>query len=174
MHTKLILPVVFLSFVCGGMSVHAAGAGLPETVEISAGIYVSSSPDLGDAPDDIVGEYYVCHEGEESRVRFSKMDDGTYSAQVIWVRNRLDENGNVRLDEKNPDKSLRNVECDKIVLIEGLVYDVKKQRWSGGKIYDPIRGIRANATCYFSPEGVLNVKGSLMGFSETVHWKKEK
>ena len=125
-------------------------------------------------PDDIIGEYYVVQNGEESRVRISKTPDGTYEAQVFWVKNDTDKNGKKRLDEKNPDKSQRAVPCDKIKIIWNLKYDSQKDIWSGGKVYDPTRGLRANATCSFSDESHLKLKGSLFGISETVIWVKEK
>ena len=78
--------------------------------------------------DSIIGEYIAEHQGEVSKVRISKEDDGTYTAQVIWVKNRTDKDGSVRLDEKNPDKSLRGVPCDEIVLIKGLKYNSEKKR----------------------------------------------
>ncbi|MGN1219351.1 MAG: hypothetical protein ACI4TU_00235, partial [Candidatus Cryptobacteroides sp.] len=59
------------------------------------------------AADSIVGTYNAIHQGEESKVRITRENGGTFMAQIIWVKNRTDENGNVRLDEKNPDKSLR-------------------------------------------------------------------
>ena len=82
----------------------------------------------------------------------------------------LDEDGNVRLDEKNPDRSLRHVECDKIVLFSGLKYEPSKDKWSDAKLYDPTRGIRANMTCEFEADGKLKVKGSLLGFSQSIYW----
>ena len=125
-------------------------------------------------PDDILGEYYVEQNGEQSRVRFSKAGDGTFQAHVVWVRNDLDKQGRKRLDEKNPDKSLRNVPCDRILLVWNLKYNPEKGNWSGGKVYDPTRGIRANATCWFEDGTHLKLKGSLLGIAETVVWIKEK
>lgn len=122
--------------------------------------------------DNIIGTYYVAYDGEESKVVFTKEDDGTYKAQTIWVKNCLDENGEVRKDTKNPDKSMRNVPCNRIVLITGLEYNQSKHRWDGGKVYDPTRGIRANATCFFGDDGKFRLKGSLLGFSQTVIWEK--
>lgn len=133
-----------------------------------------AQPELNGSADSIVGEYETEHQGEMCRIRVAKEDGGTYKAQVFWVENRLDKNGNVRLDEKNPDKSLRSVECDRIVLISGLRYDASKQKWSDTKIYDPTRGIKANVTCWFEPSGILHVKGSMLGFSQSVYWKKIK
>ena len=94
-------------------------------------------------------------------------------AQIIWVKNRTDENGNVRLDEKNPDKSLRHVPCDEIILFSGLKYNPDKKQWDGTKIYDPTRGIRANLVCRFEDDGTLRVKGSLLGFSQSFYWEKK-
>ena len=122
--------------------------------------------------DSIIGEYIAEHQGEVSKVRISKEDDGTYTAQVIWVKNRTDKDGSVRLDEKNPDKSLRGVPCDEIVLIKGLKYNSEKKRWSDAKIYDPTRGIRANVMCEFIAGAVLRVRGSLLGFWQSVYWQK--
>ena len=122
--------------------------------------------------DCIIGKYFVEHGGEDSKVNVFKNDDGTYSAQVYWVKNRLDNNGQVRLDEKNPDKAKRSTPCDRIILVEGLQYNSGKKRWDGGKVYDPTRGIRANATCSFDSDYILKIRGSVMGIGETVVWKK--
>ena len=120
----------------------------------------------------ITGIYYVSHAGENSKVRVYQDTDGTFTARTIWVENRLDKNGNVRLDEKNPDKALRSTPCDSITVIEGLKYNPDKKRWDSGKIYDPTRGLRANVTCSFDSDTSLKVRGTLMGFGETIFWKK--
>ena len=138
-----------------------------------ASIPASGQESLNSEPDNIIGMYYVSYESQESKVRFTKENDGTYKAQTVWVKGCRDEDGNVILrDVKNPDKTLRNVPCDSIVLITGLEYNAEKQRWDRGKVYDPTRGIRANATCYFGDDGKFRLKGSLLGFSQTVIWKK--
>ena len=138
----------------------------------TAFVTISGQSVLNSSADSILGEYEVCHQGEYTKVRVTKDTDGTYKAQVFWVEDRLDKNGNVRLDEKNPDKSLRHIECDQIVLISGLKYNGKKQEWTDAKVYDPTRGIRANVTCTFQPDGLLRVKGSLLGFSQSIYWRK--
>ena len=127
--------------------------------------YVAAGPGMcgaGDEkPDDIVGVYHVSHGGEESRVRVFRLEDDSYSAQVVWVRDSLDRDGNIRLDEKNPDKSLRSVPCNRLMIMSGLKYDTVKSRWAGGKIYDPTRGLRANVVCDFKSADTLAVRGSL-------------
>ena len=122
--------------------------------------------------DRIIGIYLAEYEGEKSKVSIFKEDDGTYTARVIWVQDKYDKNGKLKTDEKNPDKSKRNTPCDQIVLIEKMSYDSKKNSWTNEKIYDPVRGIKANADCSFTPEGRLKVRGSLMGFGMSVYWDK--
>ena len=123
-------------------------------------------------PDRIVGIYLATYEGEESKVSIFKEEDGRYTAQVIWVKDKYDKDGNLKLDEKNPDKSKRNTPCDEIVLIEDMAYDAAKNCWGNAKIYDPVRGIKANVTCSFDNNGRLRVRGSLMGIGMSVYWDK--
>jgi len=123
-------------------------------------------------PDGITGTYFVSHEGENSKVKIYAAQDGSFTAQIIWVEDRLDSDGNVRLDEKNPDKSLRTTPCDQITIIEGLEFNPAKKRWDKGKIYDPTRGIRANVSCVFVSPDSLKVRGTLMGFGETIYWTR--
>ena len=128
---------------------------------------------LNVSAEEIIGTYYVSHGGENSKVRIFRDSDGTFTARVIWVENKFDRNGNVRLDEKNPDKSLRTTPCDQITIIEGLEFNPAKKRWDKGKIYDPTRGIRANVSCVFVSPDSLKVRGTLMGFGETIYWTRE-
>lgn len=119
--------------------------------------------------DNILGKYYINHEGEESKVVCTKNSDGTYKFQTYWCKNMYDKNGNINLDTKNPDKSLRNTPCNKMVIMPGLTYYPDKKCWKG-KIYDPTRGITANATVQFK-DNKLNVRGSLLGIGMTVVWE---
>ena len=127
---------------------------------------------LNVSAEEIIGTYYVSHGGENSKVRIYAAQDGSFTAQIIWVEDRLDSDGNVRLDEKNPDKSLRTTPCDQITIIEGLEFNPAKKRWDKGKIYDPTRGIRANVSCVFVSPDSLKVRGTLMGFGETIYWTR--
>ena len=139
---------------------------------LSAVFGLSAQSELNSSADNIIGVYEVKHNGELTKVRVYKNDNDTYTAQVLWVENRLDANGNVRLDEKNPEKSLRNVECDKVIIMDGLVYNPDKQRWGDTKVYDPTRGFCANVQCEFREDGALRVKGTLLCFSQSIYWKK--
>ena len=115
---------------------------------------------INDKADNIVGEYLTDRGGSKSKVRVTKNADGTYDAQLFWVENPYDANGNKRKDVKNPDKSLRNVDIDQVVIVKGLKYDAKDKAWGGTKIYDPSKGIRVTVTAEFEQADKLKLRGT--------------
>lgn len=121
---------------------------------------------------DYVGKY-ISRQGEDVyKVEITSNADGSLKAQIFWVRDCVDpKTGQKYLDKKNPDKSLRNTPCDRIVLFDGARFNPGSKRWEGTKIYDPQRGIKAKLTMWKNPDGTLSVKGTLLGISETVLWK---
>lgn len=127
---------------------------------------------LNNKADNIVGTYSGKQGSDRFKAKIEKMADATYRCRVIWLEHDKDADGNKILDRKNPDKKLRSTPADRIVIFSGLKYDSKNHRWNGTKIYDPQRGIRANLVADFSDDGRLRLKGSLMGISESVYWKK--
>jgi uncharacterized protein (DUF2147 family) len=127
---------------------------------------------LNNNGDNIVGTYESTQNGDRFKAKIEKLKDGTYRGQVFWMENDKDAKGNKRLDEKNPDKSLRNTPADRIVLFSGLKYDAKKKEWNDTKVYDPQRGVRAKMTASFDKDGSLAITGSVLMIRETVHWKK--
>ena len=124
---------------------------------------------INDKADNIIGEYLTDRGGSKSKVRITKNADGTYNAQVFWVENPYDKDGKKRKDVKNPDKSLRNVDVDQIVIVKGLQYDAKEKKWGGAKMYDPTKGIRVNATAEFETADKLKLRGTIMGLGVTLY-----
>lgn len=129
---------------------------------------------INDKADNIVGEYLTDRGGNKSKVRVTKNAQGTYDAQVIWVEKPFDKDGKKRKDVKNPDKSLRNVDIDKVVIVRGLEYDAEEKEWSGAKIYDPTKGIRVNATAKFEDAKKLKLRATIFGIGQTLYWQKIK
>ena len=123
------------------------------------------------AADNIIGKYESVQGTDAYKVEVTKNTDGTYKAQIYWMKDPIDPNtGKKALDVKNPDKSLRNTPCDRIVLIQNLKYIPAKKVWGDAKIYDPQRGLKANVTAQFLPDGRLSLKGTVLGIGETVYW----
>lgn len=124
--------------------------------------------------DAIIGEYLTDRGGSKSKVRITKNTHGTYDAQVFWVEHPYGKDGKKRKDIKNPDKSLRNVDIDKVVIVRGLKYDAEEKEWSGAKIYDPTKGMRVNATAKFESAKKLKLRATIMGIGQTLYWQKIK
>ena len=139
---------------------------------VLTGFAANAQSQLNGKADNILGEYTSSHSGEVFKARITKESDGTYKAQVFWVEHDRDEYGRKILDSKNPDKSLRKVPCDRIVLFSGLRYDASRKQWDGTKVYDPTRGIRAKMVAFFDSSGRLCVRGTLFGISETIRWQR--
>ena len=124
--------------------------------------------------DEIIGEYLTDRGGSKSKVRVTKAADGTYTAQMFWVEKPLDSKGNKRKDVKNPDKALRNVDIDKVVIVKGLKFDKSEGEWNGTKIYDPSKGIRVDVEAEFVDTKKLKLFGNIWGIGTTIYWTKLK
>lgn len=125
-------------------------------------------------PDSIVGNYLSDRGGSQSKVRVKKNADGTYDAQIYWVEHPYGKDGKKRKDEKNPDKALREVDIDQVVIVKGLRYDSAKKQWGGAKIYDPTKGLKVNATAEFETADKLKLRGTILGVGVTIYWTRIK
>ena len=135
---------------------------------------VSNAQGLNSKGDNIIGNYLSIKDGGKSKIKITKAADGTYTAQVYWVEKALDAKGNKRKDVKNPDKALRNVDIDKVVIVRGLKYDKEDKEWGDAKIYDPSKGIRVNVTAEFESAKKLKLRGTIFGIGTTLYWTKIK
>ncbi|MDE7149693.1 MAG: DUF2147 domain-containing protein [Bacteroidales bacterium] len=159
--------------LCGFMAVASAApsAGMADG-RVAVG---QASAELDEA-DRIVGVYYVIEDetGEESKIKIARDEDGTYYAQVVWMKNPDMPDGSPKLDFNNPDPALRTVRADQIKMMTGLEYNPKKQEWEHGKVYNPINGKMYKGYMTFVNDTKLKVRGYL-GFSmlgRTMYWTK--
>lgn len=129
---------------------------------------------INDKADNIIGEYLTDRGGSKSKVRVTKNANGTYDAQLFWVEKPNDDKGNKRKDIKNPDKNLRNVDIDKVVIVQGLKYNAVDKTWGEAKIYDPSKGIRVNVTAEFVDANKLKLRGTIFGIGTTIYWNRIK
>ncbi len=125
-----------------------------------------------DKADNIIGQYEIISNGEKAKVAVTKNQSGNYDIQIYWLENPYNPDGSRALDLKNPDKSLRTVPMDKVVLVRNLGYDKAKKQWSGAKIYDPSRGIRANVVCTLNEKNNLYLRATILGIGESQEWKR--
>ena len=134
--------------------------------------FTVSAQDLNSKGDNILGNYLSLKDGSKSKIKITKETDGTYTAQVYWVEKALDANGYKRKDVKNPDKNLRKVDLDKVILVKGLKYDAKSKEWTDTKIYDPGSGKIYSVDIEFKDAKTLKVYGNILGIGKTVYWTR--
>lgn len=134
----------------------------------------ANAQNLNSKGDNIIGNYLSTKDGVKSKIKITKEANGTYKAQVYWVERAMDAKGNKRKDVKNPNKSLRNVDIDKVVLIKGLKYDADDKEWTDSKIYDPGSGKIYSVDIEFKDANTLKVYGNILGIGKTVYWTRIK
>lgn len=122
--------------------------------------------------DRILGVYEAVEEGKESKVRFTKLSNGTYQGQIFWLKNPNNPDGSPKYDLKNPDPKKRAVRSDNIVVVWGVKYDAEDDEWNGGKVYNPTSGKTYDVEITFTDPKTLNVRGKLGPFGKSVYWKK--
>lgn len=125
--------------------------------------------------DRILGTYRVIgvETKERSNVKIYKKGN-TYEAQVVWLEHPLDAHGKPRLDELNPDPALRCVRGDRIVVLRGLRYNSKHDKWTDGRIYNPENGKSYDAMAEFESPTKLKMRGYLgvPALGKTFIWTK--
>jgi uncharacterized protein (DUF2147 family) len=93
--------------------------------------------------------------------------------QIVWLQKLVDDKGQPRLDDKNPDASKRSRPLCGIQIIDGLQRQ-SDGAWDAGTVYDPDEGRTASFAARLKSETELEVKGyELVKFlSLTTVWKK--
>ncbi len=135
-------------------------------------VFMVSLTAVAQNADQIVGNYKVVRNGVNSKVKVFKHGDG-FRAQVTWVDNLKKKDGTILTDEKNPDKSKRNVPANEIVLVDKVKYNSKDKVWEGGRIYDPTNGKDYKVKMWFDGDKKLKLRGYIGPFFETMEWTKE-
>lgn len=125
----------------------------------------AASPE-GDA---IVGKWLT--ENGKSVVEVYHCGDA-YCGKIVWLKEPLRE-GKEKVDDKNPDKSLRNRKIVGLEILKGLQYK-GPNKWGGGKIYDPEKGKTYKCKAWMEG-GNLKFRG-FIGFSllgRTTTWTRK-
>lgn len=100
------------------------------------------------------------HKGEAKVMIYKKGEK--FFGKLYWLKDPYDKYGNVRKDEKNPEREKRDRELEGLEILRNFTYD--KGVWTGGKIYDPRSGKTYDCKLSLSDEGKLFIRG-YMGFS---------
>lgn len=117
---------------------------------------------FGQDADKVVGVWLTQY--EDSKVTITKDADGKFNGEISWLNEPL-KNGKPKVDEQNPDKTMRSREMLGLRILEGFEYNLKNGEWINGTIYDPKNGKTYKCLMWFGDDpDKLSVKGYI-GFS---------
>lgn len=99
-------------------------------------------------------------------------DGDKYSGKIVWLKEPRNEQGALKVDKENSDKTLRSRPILGINLVSGFTFD-GDDRWEGGDIYDPENG-KTYSSHMKLKKGELEVRGyvGISMFGRTVVWTK--
>ncbi len=97
-----------------------------------------------------------------------------FKAKIVWFKEVNDTVRNERLDEKNPDKTLRTRKWIGMDVLRNLHYDAENDEWIDGVIYDAKHGREWDSMAWINKDHLLKVKGYWIFkfISETLTFKR--
>jgi uncharacterized protein (DUF2147 family) len=109
------------------------------------------------------------NEEREGRIEIFKKGD-RYFGKLVWLKEPNAANGKPKVDDKNPDASLRSRPILGLLFMENFSYD-GDDVWSGGSIYDARGGKTYRCKMTLKDPKTLDVRGyigiSLLGRTTT-------
>lgn len=125
--------------------------------------------------DNLVG-YWLTQDGD-SQVRIFKATNGKYYGVIEWLKDPLNDQGEPKVDDKNPDASLHTRPVLGLQLLKDFVYNGDKKEWAGGTIYDPKSGKTYDAFMKLDSNDVMKLKGFVLGMrflGREATWTRDK
>ena len=119
------------------------------------------------AQSEIIGVWHT--QDKEVKVEIYE-NNGKYFGKTIWLKNPNTKNGNPRLDERNPNQSLRKRSLLNLVILTDFIYEDKE--WIDGRLYDPNEGETYSCKMWLENPKVLKVRGYVGFLYETETWTK--
>ena len=99
-----------------------------------------------------------------------------YKSKIVWftVTEEASKSMHSFLDQKNPNKTLRNNKLVGLQILNGLKFNALSGRWEDGTVYDPNTGKFWSAVVFFDENNKLAVKGywQFEFLSKTMHFER--
>jgi len=119
--------------------------------------------------DDIVG-VWLTNGKEPAKIQIYKSGE-RYYGKIVWLKNPTD-NGKLKLDKHNHEKTKRNQPIAGLVILKGFRFD--DDEWGDGDIYDPESGKTYSCFLTLKDKNTLKVRGyiGISLFGRTEVWTK--
>jgi uncharacterized protein (DUF2147 family) len=134
-----------------------------KTFSITAAILMIASPALAADGKDVFGVWKV--QSGSALVEIKDCGDGTPCGTLISINAP---NPETLLDDNNPDPELAKKPLLGSRMLWG--FEAKKNKWSGGRIYDAESGKDYKSKIQLQDDGTLEVKGCIGPFCQSQIW----
>ncbi len=105
--------------------------------------------------------YWLTEEGE-SQIEIYRVAGNKFNGRIVWLEEPLEEDGRIKRDDNNPDRSLRNRPITGLEILKDFTFNSTKQEWEKGTIYDPQNG--RTYDCVIRLDGnTLRLRGFVLG-----------
>lgn len=111
--------------------------------------------------DGVVGFWLT--EDKDSQIEIYKAPGNKFSGRIMWLEEPLNDQGRPKVDDNNPDRSLRNRRTLGLEILKDFTYNASKQEWEKGTIYDPKSGRTYDAYMRLDGNNTLILKGFVLG-----------
>jgi uncharacterized protein (DUF2147 family) len=120
--------------------------------------------------DDIKGIWL--NEEKDAKVEILS-NGGKYSGKIVWLKDPNEENGQIKIDDQNPDENLQSRLIMGLEILKNFIY-YGKDTWEDGTIYDPNNGKTYKCIITIKSPELLNIRGYIgrawMGLGRTTEW----
>jgi uncharacterized protein (DUF2147 family) len=127
------------------------------------------------AQSDGVTGYWLTQDGD-SQVEIYRTGN-KFSGKIVWLKEPLEADGQVKRDKNNPDNSLKTRTTLGLELLNDFTYNDSKKEWEKGTIYDPKSGKTYSCYMWLDGNNTLKLKGFVMGMrflGREATWTREK
>ncbi|MEM7573046.1 MAG: DUF2147 domain-containing protein [Bacteroidota bacterium] len=93
-----------------------------------------------------------------------------YFGKIVWMEEPYDEDGNLKLDEENPEASLQSQTILNSIILQDFTY--KNKQWKGGTIYDPESGKTYSSKMWLDGDNTLKLRGYWGFLYRTSQWTR--
>ncbi len=112
-------------------------------------------------PNLVVG-YWLTQDGD-SQVEIYRVPGNKFNGRIVWLEEPLNDQSRPKVDDKNPDVSLRNRPTLGLEILKDFSYNSSKKEWAGGTVYDPKSGRTYDGYMWLDGNNTLKLKGFVLG-----------
>jgi uncharacterized protein (DUF2147 family) len=123
----------------------------------------------------IVG-FWLTQDGD-SQVEIYRVPGNKFNGRIVWLNEPLNDRGMPKVDDKNPDRTLRDRPTLGLELLKDFSYNPSKQEWEKGTIYDPKSGRTYDCFMWLDGDNTLKLKGFVLGMrflGREATWTRDK